>query len=76
VTFVTSSQTSLPPIVRVSDSSDAAYRIPAGTDPQPHVVRINVIDVQELRQKAQPIGVTKMATVRVGQRAKASTKKR
>lgn len=51
MTTITFSQTSLPPLVRLSNSADAPFAVPSGTEPRPRVTTIQVIGVREAAQE-------------------------
>lgn len=50
---VSFSQTSLPPLVRVSNSADAPFSVAAGTQPEPNALRVSVIGVHPVPRETQ-----------------------
>ena len=77
MTTITFSQTSLPPLVRLSNSADAPFAVPTGTEPRPRGITIRIIGVREAVQEtlvlAEPVV---RATIKRGRRLKGGGKNR
>ena len=71
MTSTTFSQTSLPPLVRVSNSADAPFSVLTGTDPRPHGLTVNVIGVHEIQHDTRILAEPQVrVTVKRGRRVK------
>lgn len=70
---VTFSQTSLPPLVRLSNSADAPFAVPTGTEPRPRGTTVRIIGVREPAQETILLPEPEVrATVQRGRRLKRS----
>lgn len=77
MTTITFSQTSLPPLVRVSNSADAPFSVSAGTSPHPYGVTVRVIGTHGVMGDTRILPEPEVRTiVRPGRRAKVARKKR
>jgi len=74
---ITFSQTSLPPLVRVSNSADAPFSVSAGTSPRPYRVTVNVIGVHEVLGDTRILPEPEIrTTIKRGRRTKQPRRKR
>lgn len=73
MTTTTFSRTSLPPIVRPTNSADAPVRVSMGTQPNPFSTIIRIIGAQALVEG--PVAPTLRATVKPGVRVRARARR-